>query len=372
MYAIGLMSGTSLDGVDVALVDIKNINHPQVTLIDFLTIPYSDRIKAEIESLCSHGSTEAICRLNYDLAYCYSDAVNQICSKANINREHIEFVASHGQTIYHLPSDQKPHQRSTLQIGEPAVIAYNTGIQVISNFRAMDLAAGGQGAPLVPYADYSLFRSLSGRILLNIGGIANITILPADGQMDEVIAFDTGPGNMIIDALMMHYYNKAYDENGQTAAKGSIDNKLLKRLLSNDYFKRDIPKSTGRELFGKSFVDKLLEEKLEVNDLIATVTAFTAYSIVDQIKRFKVCPINDMIISGGGVHNQFIVNILKELLDFEIKPIESFGITADSKEAVAFAVLGFRTLHNRPSNLPSATGANEHVILGSITPAPYK
>lgn len=371
MYAIGLMSGTSLDGIDVALVKINNLEKGGVNLIDFLTIPYSDEVKAKINSACHKGSSQEICSLNFELGYLFAEAVKRICEKANVTLDTIDYIASHGQTIYHIPKVDG-YFKSTLQIGEPAVIAYETGIPVISNFRVMDIAAGGEGAPLVPFVDYTLFNNNEGCILLNIGGISNITVIPPNASLSDVQAFDTGPGNMVIDGLMRHFYKLQYDSNGEIAASGLIDQSLLSELMAMSYFDLDIPKSTGRELFGKKFLDDLIRQsRLEAQDLLATLTAFTAKSITDQIKKFVNCPIKQLIISGGGIHNDFLIKLIEDQVEIPIHSIESFGITADAKEAIAFTILGYRTIHGKTSNVPAATGANKDVVLGTITPVPY-
>ncbi|MGH7248925.1 MAG: anhydro-N-acetylmuramic acid kinase, partial [Pseudomonadota bacterium] len=262
---------------------------------------------------------------------------------------------------------------STLQIGEAAVIAERTGIWTISNFRERDIAAGGTGAPLVPYVDYLLFRDRSrGRVVLNIGGIANLTAIPAHSRPERVIAFDTGPGNMVIDALMMRHTDgrKKFDRNGATAARGNVDERLLASMLSDRYYRLPPPKSCGREEFGAEYVARLVATGIPLEDLIATATELTAESIDSAIDRFveSQMKIREVIVSGGGAHNRFLMKRLKALLPhLELKTSADFGIDIDAKEAIAFAVLAYENFDRRPANLPSATGARQPVILGKAT-----
>jgi len=276
--------------------------------------------------------------------------------------ESIELIGSHGQTIYH------EHRRNTLQIGEGAVIAERTGIPVISDFRTSDIAAGGAGAPLVPFLDFRAFRHPKrGRIALNIGGIGNITVIPPGAAADDVIAFDTGPGNMVMDALVtrMTAGRQSYDKNGAIAAKGKIDRKLLSRLLRDPYFRKQPPKSAGREQYGAAFVEELLQTGIAMEDLIATATAFTASSIALAVKRFGS---GDLIASGGGVYNQTLMSEITALLPkVTIARSSDFGIDVDAKEAIAFALLAYESYHGRPANVPSATGARHPAILGKLS-----
>jgi len=279
----------------------------------------------------------------------------------------VELIGCHGQTIYHEGG------KHTLQIGEAAVIAERTGTPVVSNFRAADIAAGGQGAPLVPYVDYVLFRQPKRmRIALNIGGIANITVIPAGAAPEQVIAFDTGPGNMVIDALAQEFSNGKLrcDRDGKIAGSGKADVLLLDRLLSDRYYRRRPPKSAGREQYGAQFVDRLKQSGLPMRDLIATATALTARSIALAVREYQTGangPV-DLIASGGGVHNPRIMGMLAGYLPgVSISTSADHGIGVDAKEAIAFAVLAHETWRRHPSNLPSATGARHAMILGSIT-----
>lgn len=375
MYAVGLMSGTSLDGVDAALVSLEeNDGDIQVELLAFETIDIEasllDKIKKSI--IKESSSNELLCSLNFELGYLFSEAVKTVCNKAKFQLEELDFIASHGQTIYHIPqgSDLQP---STMQLGEPAVIAYETGVKVISNFRSMDIAAGGEGAPLVPFADYSLFKSkVETVVLLNIGGIANITVLPAGGNLSEVVAFDTGPGNMIIDDLMSRFYDKSYDYNGEIGLKGNIITDLFETLKNHPYINEKPPKSTGREMFGVEFTQDIIMRYSAYNsqDIIKTLTAYTTWSIVENIKRYveKHLHVDQLIVSGGGVYNQGIMDGLKNgLKNTSVISLESLNILPDAKEAIAFAILGYRTLNHKFSNVKTATGAKQDVVLGSIT-----
>jgi anhydro-N-acetylmuramic acid kinase len=272
----------------------------------------------------------------------------------------VELIGCHGQTIYHEGG------RHTLQIGEPAVLAERTGAPVVSNFRARDIAAGGQGAPLVPFVDYLLFRHAKRtRVALNIGGIANVTVIPAGAAPEQVTAFDTGPGNMAIDALAREM-GLPFDRGGKIAESGRVDRALLQDLLSDSYYRRRGPKSAGREQYGAEFVDRLKMSGLPIRDLIATATVLTASAISIGIR--SVGPA-DLIVSGGGAHNGQIMAHLAALLpEMAMATSADYGVDVDGKEAVAFAVLAYETWRRRPSNLPSATGARHAVVLGSITP----
>jgi anhydro-N-acetylmuramic acid kinase len=278
----------------------------------------------------------------------------------------------HGQTIFHEGAPVEYLGRrvaSTLQIGEAAVVVQRTGVRTISNFRERDIAAGGQGAPLVPYVDYLLFRHPKrGRVALNIGGIANITVLPAGARPPDVIAFDTGPGNMVIDALVAHHTEgrHRYDRNGSIASRGKMHQRLLEAMMSDPYLNRKPPKTTGREQFGQQFVSGLLATGIALPDLIATATEFTARSIARAIPK----GVRELIVAGGGVHNRQIMRRLSGLLPgTDVMSSADFGIDPDAKEAIAFAVLAYEFVRGRPGNLPSATGARRSVILGKSSPA---
>jgi anhydro-N-acetylmuramic acid kinase len=372
----GIMSGTSLDGIDVAIVDFSGA---KITTIAFHATPYSPAVRAAILAVSNcQTHTAAIARTNSVLGRLYVDAVRATCRRHRVRMGSIDLIGCHGQTIYHQGDAAKflGHPVSaTMQIGEAAVIAELIGIPVVSDFRSRDIAAGGQGAPLVPYVDYLLFRHRKrGRVALNIGGIANLTAIRAGAPPEQVIAFDTGPGNMVIDALAAEFTNggQRYDRDGRIAARGKIDRNLLDRLLADRYYLRQPPKSAGREQYGAEFVRALKATGRNLPDLIATATALTAATIGRAIQgivkpRMRV---HDVIASGGGVHNRQLMAYLQAFLpDAAITTTDAFSFNPDAKEAIAFAVLARETLRGRPSNLPSATGARHPVILGKITRA---
>jgi len=351
----GIMSGTSLDGIDVAIVEIRG---RRVVTIGFTSTPYPAKIRAAILAVSNcETHTAAISRLNYQLAELYAKAV----VAATRRYGPVELIGCHGQTIFH------EGRSNTLQLGEAAVLAERTGLPVVSNFRARDIAAGGQGAPLVPYVDYLLFRHPKrSRVALNIGGIGNITVLPAACEPRGVIAFDTGPGNMVIDALAHEHTGGRLncDSGGKLAASGSVNRRLLDELLRDPYYRRKPPKSAGREQYGVEFIARLKAAGLAMPDLIATATVLTAATIAMAVGRT-----DELIAAGGGVHNPEIMGHLAALLPgVAISTSTDHGIDADAKEAIAFAVLAHETWHGRPSNLPSATGARRPVVLGDITP----
>lgn len=384
IYSIGIMSGTSLDGVDVALVEINGSGvKTQLKLLDFLTVPYSEVQRREImESLSVETSNvRQICSLNFTLGYKFAEAVKEICQKNELPLSRLDVIGSHGQTIYHQPKMEGRIVSSTLQIGEPAVIAYETRTKVVSNFRTMDMAAGGQGAPLVPYTEWILYGSEKvSRLLQNVGGIGNVTLLPKRSTLNDIVAFDTGPGNMIIDEICQRLFNVSYDAGGNLAAQGKVNNELLEKCMNLPYIHESPPKSTGRELFGKEFVTVLIEDNphLSNHDLLATMTMFTAKSIAVNYQKF-IFPhhaIDEVIIGGGGSYNQTLMNMLKKLLkdDCHIMSQEMLGYSSAAKEAIAFALLANETINGNGSNVPNATGAQENVILGNITlpPIPAK
>jgi anhydro-N-acetylmuramic acid kinase len=313
--------------------------------------------------------------LNFLLGEFFAEALLEACRRAQVPPQSLDLIGSHGQTIYHQAVATEFYGRtiaSTLQLAEPAVIAERTGIPVVADFRPADMAAGGQGAPLVPYVDYLLYRDQQlGRVALNIGGIANITAIPPAAAPDQVIAFDTGLGNMVIDALVSQFSRgtMGYDRDGRMAASGVTNDGLLGELMGSTYLAQPPPKSAGREQFGVEFVTRLLEHGLPPANLVATATAFSAHSIADAVKRFVTprMPLHEMIVSGGGLHNPELMGDLKKLLSgVEFRASNDFNIDTDAKEAIAFAVLAHETYHGRPANLPSATGARHPAILGKL------
>ncbi len=380
---IGLMSGTSADGVDAALARISGCGHEiEVNLVGFKKTRYEPRVRQGILALMSPQARVAdVCRMNFAIGRLFAEAALDLMHRCSLQPGDVDLIASHGQTICHLPSGGPLDDLSggsTLQIGEPAVIADMTGVTVVADFRPQDMAAGGQGAPLVPYADYALFRSPEKtRAIQNIGGIANVTLIPAGSSIEEVIAFDTGPGNMIIDALVtaLTRGEKTFDEDGALSALGRVEEKLLSWLMGHEYLSRRPPKSTGREEFGAEFVSELLERAqaadVSAEDLLATTVAFTAASIASNYRDFLLIEhkIDEVILGGGGSYNATLRRMLQERLpDIPIFLHEDLGIPGEAKEALAFAILGNQTMLGQPANMPSATGARRPVILGKIVP----
>ncbi|RAL20817.1 anhydro-N-acetylmuramic acid kinase [Thermoflavimicrobium daqui] len=373
------MSGTSLDGIDAVLVEINgNAFTTKLQLHEFITWPIPEEIKLEIQDCFSieRSSVQLITSLNFKMGYLFAEAVKQVCNQARIPLTQLDFIASHGQTVFHIPTSFNRYTRSTLQLGEPAVIAYETRTQVVSNFRTMDMAAGGEGAPLVPYSEFLLYRSNRGRIIQNIGGIANATVIKADANLEDVIAFDTGPGNMIIDEMCKRYTGKSYDTDGQLATKGKVQPQLLDECMQHPFIRQPPPKSTGREMFGSEYVLSLLNQwrHLSIEDLLATMTMFTARSIVDNYKRFifPTYSIQEVILGGGGAYNATLVKMIKQLLpNQQVLTQEDLGFSSAAKEAIAMVILANETLHGQPSNVIGATGAKRPVILGNITPVPF-
>ena len=379
-YVAGLMSGTSLDGVDAALVELEGSGQNTFfRLLGFITYPFPAGLKEKLleNSYLYSGNVTNVCMLNFLIANIYADAVKALCEKCNLPVNKIDLIGSHGQTIHHLPEKREYFGysiSSTLQIGDPSVLAKLLNIPVIGDFRVGDVALGGQGAPLVPYFDYLMFSSPDKNIgLLNIGGISNITILKAGGSGADVQAFDTGPGNMMIDLLMKEYYSKEYDEDGSTALKGEVNKRLLRDLISNDlYLQAFPPKSTGREYYSESFYrDILLKyDDLPREDVIATITEYTVFCITFSYEKFinMNFKLDELIISGGGAKNKYIFEGLKKHFGSycTVKILDDERFSADSKEAVCFAILANETLCGNTNNLPSVTGAVKDTILGKI------
>ena len=355
MIVAGIMSGTSLDGIDVAIVDIAGA---RVQTIAHKTTLWPAAVRARILAVSNtQCTTGAISRLNFELGELYAKAFLAVAGKHKV-----QLIGCHGQTIFH-------EGVNTLQIGEASVIAERTGLPVISDFRTRDIAAGGQGAPLVPFADYLLFRSPRiNRVALNIGGIANITVLPAGAPENGIVAFDTGPGNMVIDQLTERFTNgrRHYDRDGAIAARGRIHMLILDTLANDKYFAKKPPKTAGREQYGVEFLEKL-GKNLPIEDLIATATAFTAVTIAQAIERFAPNT-HEVIAAGGGVHNrQLMAQLAAFLPNARLTTTFEFGVDPDAKEAIAFAILAYRSWHRKTGNLPSATGARKPVVLGKLT-----
>ena len=375
MLAIGLMSGTSVDGVDAALVDI-NQEKNEFKLVDFFTLDYPQTFKEKIKKNLSDDTAKLsdICGLNFELSDYFIKAIDGLCEKNNLKYSDISFVASHGQTIWHNPHGIDGNSPSTLQIGAGGVISTKTGITTVFNFRVNDVAAGGEGAPLVPGFEYLYFKSDKENICLqNIGGIGNVTYLKKNTNIDEVIAFDTGPGNCIIDYFMKKYYQVDYDCNGDIASSGMVITNILDKLIKfSDFLDKEPPKSTGRELYSFSNLEKLASElefdKYDKKDIITTVSEFTVYSICYNYNKF-IKNYDKVIVSGGGSHNNYIMRRLREELGcvYTLDELENSKIFSDAKEAFAFAILGYLTLNHLPGNVKSATGAKRAVILGDIS-----
>lgn len=371
MIAIGLMSGTSLDGVDAALVRIENDKYE---LVKFITYNYDNNFKQKLMRNLHDSSAKLseICSLNFELGYKFLEAINLLLDNTDYKYEDIAFVASHGQTIFHNPKQVGGNIPSTLQIGEASVITYHTNIQVVSDFRVMDVVAGGQGAPLVPMSEYMIYKDDTKNIVLqNIGGIGNLTYLPAGATIDDVIAFDSGPGNVMIDFFVNKYYSMPFDEGGKIALSGKIIPKLFEYLCEDEFVKKVPPKSTGRELYTKEFMEELiLNFSLDLHkkeDIVCTITEFSVFSVAYNYKRY-LKSIDLVIVNGGGSHNSYIIKRLKELVGVNVITGDEYGIPSDAKEAIAFVVLGHLTLTSRFGNVRSATGAKKGVILGKITP----
>lgn len=376
MKIVGLMSGTSLDGVDAALVEIHGTGTTLTCeLIDCITGEFSEEFRQKLKFVMdeSQPNLKQMCSLNFELGYIFAQAVKDVCAKNKLSLDELDLIGSHGQTIYHYMDPVGGDFASTLQIGEPSVIAYECQTPVVSNFRSMDVAAGGQGAPLVPYPEFLLYRGEKGRLLQNIGGIGNVTVLPPMATLDQVFAFDTGPGNMIIDACMQALFQQSYDDGGKIAASGTVNEALLQQLMAHPYLAVKPPKSTGREQFGQQYVDELLanNQHLPAEDLIATVTDFTAATIALHYQRdvFPYHQIDEVVIGGGGSYNPTLLQMLQTRLGEQVQVVtnEAIGFDSNAKEAVAFAILANETWHQTPSNVPSATGASKPVVLGSIT-----
>ena len=386
MLVLGLMSGTSADGIDVTLARISGAPpNLHAKLLGCTSVGFPPAIRKEILRVAEqHTITAAeLSQLNFRLGELFADAALTACRRFRISPRRVSLIGSHGQTVFHqgrpVPFYGRP-TASTLQIGEPSVIAARTGITTVGDFRPADIAAGGQGAPLVPYADYLLYRHAKfGRVSLNLGGIGNVTVLPRAAKPSQVFAFDTGPGNMLIDALVHHFSHgrRRFDENARLASQGRSLPGILDELMRDPYLKLAPPKSTGREYYGHAYVQKLLaigrRHRANSPDLIRAATIFTALSVVDALNRFVLpkTKILQLIVSGGGAHNPLIVAQLTVALPgIDVFPSSRLGIPVDAKEAFAFALLAFETIHQRPANLPSATGARGPAILCKISYAP--
>ncbi len=392
MTLIGLMSGTSMDGVDGCCVSLLQTakGHLEANILGTASLKFPEPLRKKLAGVVSVSETDlaTLCTLNMELGELFANTALAVVKKNNLSLQSINAIGSHGQTLYHIPPgtqsplEETPLTPSTLQLGEPSVIAERTGILTVADFRPRDMAAGGQGAPLVCLADQLLFQVPDQtRCIQNIGGIANVTVLPSNQSASEEnglsvpIAFDTGPGNMLIDEAMNYLYGKPLDWDGNIAAQGKVCQELLSHLLGEAYLQLPPPKTTGREAFGRSFTLNVLQRFSHVPkaDMITTLTRYTAKTIVDAYKNF-ILPhqaVNEVIIGGGGTYNQTLMRFISEEFKSEspqtqIKTHEDYGIPNQYKEALAFAVLAWATLKGLPGNVPSCTGAHHGAILGKI------
>jgi anhydro-N-acetylmuramic acid kinase len=383
MLVLGLMSGTSADGIDVALARVSGAP-PELDakLLGHTSVSFPTAIRKEIVRVAEQQTVTAgeLSQLDFRLGELFADAALQACRRFRVSPRRVSLIGSHGQTVFHQGRPVSFYGRptaSTLQIGEPSIIAARTGITTVGDFRPADIALGGQGAPLVPYVDYLLYRhSQFGRVSLNLGGIANVTILPRKAKSSHVFAFDTGPGNMLIDALVHRFTHgrQRFDKNAWLGSQGRSLPALLDELMRDPYLKLAPPKSTGREYYGHAYVQKLLalgrRHRAKPADLIRAATIFTALSVVDALNRFVLpkTKIHQLIVSGGGALNPLILAQLAAALpEIEVLLSSHLGIPVDAKEAFAFALLAYETFYQRPANLPSATGARAPAILGKIS-----
>jgi len=382
MTVAGIMSGTSADGVDVAVVEIAPSRPtPRLTLLAHEGFPFPATLRRAILAAMNATSTSTaeLARLNWRLGMAYAEAVSATVERHKVA---LDLIGCHGQTLYHQARAESYAGRRfgcTWQLGEPAVIAAAVRVPVVSNFRPGDMLAGGQGAPLVPLLDYVLFADRKrGRVLQNIGGIGNLTAIPAGATADAVIAFDTGPGNMVIDALALELFGKRFDRNGDIAARGTLIDKVLAAELRNSYYQLKPPRTTGREQFGREYAVKFLgacrQHSDKDEDALATATALTAETIARSYKTFvrrgMKGSVVDYIVSGGGARNRTLMAMLAQRLEplgCELATSEQFGLPAEAKEAAAFALLAWQTWHHQPGNVPRATGASRPAILGQVT-----
>jgi anhydro-N-acetylmuramic acid kinase len=374
VIVVGLMSGTSVDAIDAAVVDISEDNETLILrVLDYLESPVTEDLRQRIHTLFDprQSRIDEVCEVNVLIGEAFANAATSALRKAGVQPD---LIASHGQTVWH--EVEPGHTRSTLQLGEPSVIAEQLGMTTVADFRPRDIAAGGQGAPLASWGDALLLgdRQLS-RAAQNIGGIANVTWIPPGGQWEAMLAFDTGPGNVLIDyaAWRLSSGMQRFDVDGALAAAGRVDDVLLAELLGHPYFRIQPPKSTGRELFGAPFADRFIDHALQrrasTSDVVATLTAFTAHSIADQYRRFLPGRPDEVILGGGGSRNPTLVRLLSQLLDpAQIRLHEDFGLPSLGREAIYFALMGYEALHGRPNTIPSCTGATHAVVMGKVVP----
>lgn len=368
----GVMTGTSLDGIDIAFCKFNIANSTQnIDLIAYETVDYPVGFGDYMKKLLRNPTWRDISFCNYALPQLYAKAIKQVAEIASVDMSKVKLIGIHGQTMWHEPI---PFERfnlnvsSTLQIANPVVLAKTLNIPVISDFRSADMVFGGQGAPLVPRFDFDFFRSENENIVcLNIGGMSNITYIPKNAKISEIIAFDTGVGNVLIDIMMKEYYKADYDKNGEVATNGKPLDNILNSLMQDEYVNSAPPKSTGREYFDREYVRRYFDDSHNAEDVICTLTHFTARSIAFNIDRF--CGKCDrLIIGGGGAKNAYMLSCLSEYLpNTKIDNSSEYGIPSDAKEAIAFAYFAYRTAKGLPSNVPAVTGASQEVVLGSIS-----
>ena len=384
MIVIGLMSGTSADGVDVAIVDIRGRQHRlKVALQSFDSIPYSPTLRRRILAAAEYGKVAEICHLNALIGEVFAKAIGKAINRAGLQLQQVQLIGSHGQTLHHLPKPTRESGigpiRSTLQIGDPAVIAERTGITTIADFRSRDLAAGGEGAPLAPYAHHLFFHHRSRtRLVVNLGGIANVTLLPAGSDLEHIRAFDTGPCNMLLDAVTTQLSSgkRTMDRGGRLAKRGRVDSTILRFLLSHPFLRKSPPKSTGREEFGQAYVQRLLQRTqrrhLSLSDVLATCCRFLAQSIHDA-QTLVSDDIHEVIIGGGGIYNASLVKELKDaFVPVPVRTMDDCGSHSKAFEAVAFAIFAYQSFHGVYANIPAVTGARHPVVLGAIVPGRTK
>ena len=378
---IGLMSGTSADGIDAVLVRITGHGpSTKVKQLAFISPAYSEEVRARILTIAEgkFGGAKELCLMNALLGHLFADTCLKLCAEAGVDPSDIDLVGSHGQTVWHIPAAEDYlgySMRGTLQIGDPSEINEKLGCTVVSDFRVRDMAAGGLGAPLVPYTEYILYSDPDRNVgLQNIGGIGNITILPKGGKLSDLSAVDTGPGNMIMDNVISRLTKgqSRYDKGGSLALKGQPSSALLSELMQDPYLQKLPPKTTGREYFGDPYVDKIMKqaEKLVLSpaDLMATVTMFTASSIAWSVDHLCAVRPDRLIVGGGGAQNPVLMDYIRQCLpDVEVMRNEDLGLDGDAKEAVAFALLANEAIYSQPNNAPAATGASHPVVMGKIS-----
>ncbi|MCD7740216.1 MAG: anhydro-N-acetylmuramic acid kinase [Candidatus Gastranaerophilales bacterium] len=366
---ISMMSGTSVDAIDACLLRIYE--DLSFKIIDNYSLSYPDEVRKKLIDLANNnGNVSDVCFMNFVTGELFAKCACLLLKKSGMKSKNIDFISSHGQTIFHIPEKREISgikTRSTLQIGDISVISQKTGITTIGDYRTKDIAAGGQGAPLVAFADKILFGTEKNRLIQNIGGISNVTVL---SKKFDIFAFDNAPGNILIDYFVNKFFNKPFDKNGEIAAKGNIDNKWLNELLKEPYYYIEPPKTTGREFFNNEYAQRILKTApANKYDIIATITALTAKVITDSYKNFILpkIPVQEVILGGGGAYNNTLIKYMQNYMpELKIKTHEDFGIPNKLKEAVAFAYLGYYTINKEYNNIPSCTGAKVPVIMGKI------